>query len=417
MKLKTSFCLPLLFAVSTLGLVGCGGGDSGGVAGDDSSTTPVNTGIGEAGPAASLAISWPQTNAIVDITGTGFYRRFASVMVTDIDGGIVPDGTMVRLSIIDSIMVEGEIRAADGDSVIGTVLTDLAPTLTDGNGTQFDAALATRNTAQRSIQAGDMVLLINADEEDKVRFVGSAGNTTLVTSSAYTGIYPNSIYNSSTAERTTNYLVGASMLGATVSGYDSDGNFTYAGKSTTENGIARFRITYPTNINVLMSGCGLGGVTGGVPAIDRRSLPMKSADVYLVASVSESVTAVSNGFCFGTIAGGIVITTPATATVASGNYVDVVLTLRDGGDTVFIPYSNIEASIVTTGTASASLSVGTYVDAANVTQSLSAGSYITNAHADAASRITVTGGVSGDKITVTYSGNGGATGTVVVTIP
>ncbi len=387
MKLKTDVCLPLLFAIFSLGLVGCGGGDSGGVSGDGSTGGPV---IPDRA-AHSVKLSWSITNAIENLGG-GLYRRIGTVKVEDIDGGAVSDGTLVNLNIIDSIIATGAITAVGGDSIAGSVLTDMAPTQGDWTTAlpQFDAAKITRNYAQRFIQPGDSVLLFNVDEEDKIRTVGTTvlSNNTLTVSSAFSGAYPNATYANA------QYVVGASLLGAEIAGEDSDGNLT-TGKAYTVGGYATFKITYPANINTINLGC------GGVPSIDTRYVPTGSADVYIFASVNSSVTTVSPDFCFPPISGG---TVERTSTLISSS-TSIGLRVRDGGDTIPIPFTGISVAV----------SYKTNTGGLGVTPDF--WSYVTDATGRAISVVTVAGGASGDEATVTYTANGTAVGTVTVKIP
>ena len=390
MKKKFGFGFALLSVVALLGLTACGGGGGdGGVAGDGSGGP--NNDIGETGAAHTIVLTWPITDAIENVGG-GVYRRLASAIVTDESGHPVPDGTVVKLDVTDSILATGVITTAGGDDITGSVLTDMAPTEADGaTPVNFDGAVVTRNHAQRFIQSGDSVLLINADGEDKVRGVTGLSNNTVTTSSSYDNLYPNAVYDSSSAEKTTSYVVAASLLGAVVSGVDSDGNQT-SGRSSTVDGIATFNITYPANSTTINTGC------GGVPAIDARAAPTGSADVFISASVDNKVTTVNYDFCFPSIAGGTVEVTPSTA---SGT-VTVTLLLRDGGDTVPIPYAGISASVVATGAIVATPDLGTYT---------------TNQYGYASSTVTIAGGASGDTATITYEGNGGAIGTLTITLP
>ncbi|MCF6280923.1 MAG: hypothetical protein L3J28_01740 [Candidatus Polarisedimenticolaceae bacterium] len=378
----------LLFTFITFGLVGCGGGDSGGVAGDGSAP---------AGPvlpdraAHSIKYSWSITNAIENL-GAGLYRRVGTVKVEDIDGGAVSDGTVVNLNIIDSIIATGVITAAGGDSIVGPVLTDMAPTQGDWATAlpQFDAAEITRNSAQRDILPGDSVLLFNADEEDKIRTIGTTvlSNNTLTVSSAFSGIYPNATYGNA------QYVVGASLLGAEIAGEDSDGNLT-TGKAYTVNGFATFKITYPANINTINVGC------GNVPAVDARYAPLGSADVHVFSSVNSSVTTVSTDFCFSPISGGTIELIPTVIASTS----PISLRVRDGGDTIPVPYTGVSVSVV----------YKTNTGGLSVTPD--AGSYTTNAYGFATPTLTVAGGASSDEATVTFIANGTAVGVVTVEIP
>ena len=407
MKIRSSLAFILLpVLVLLLGLSGCGGSGSTEADSetDDTANTGTTSGTGATvGTAHTIAITWPNTNAIEDLGG-GVYRRLVSAIVTDKDGNAVPDGTLVSLNVIDSILASGMITTTvAGDSIAGSVLTDMGGGSSFfGYGVGFDSAHIYRNAAIRYITSGDQVLLINADEEDKARVASSAAltNNTITTTEAYIGTYPNATYE--TDGFPASYVVGASLLGIEVSSAaaeDSEGTGSKraTGVASTEEGIATFHITYPANVDTILSGC------PGMPAIDTRSSPVGSADVYLVASVNSAVTAVSDEFCFRAIAGGTITTNPSTITGAGVE--PVTLVLRDGGDGVRLPFSDITTELEVSGTLD--------VDLAN--------EYTTNAIGEAVATITVTGGASGDSATITFTGNQfgstAATGSVEITIP
>jgi len=405
MKLKTDVCLPLLFAIFSVVLVGCGGGDSGGVSGEDGiGDSGVIDDIGVVSAAHSIVLTAPNNNAILD-ESQGRYSKRVSAMVNDVHGHPVPDGTVVNLNVIDSILAAGIIDTAGGaDSLTGSTLTDWAPTTADGTtATQFDSAFVWRNASKRFIQSSDHVLLINADEEDKVRVVGGAAlsNNTITTSSNFASAYPNAIYPASTTE----YVVGASLLGTGVYGVDSDNN-PITGKSTTVDGLAHFRISYPANENTIHIGCN--------PASDYRYLPYGSANIYLVASVSNSVTTVNNEFCLSHIVGGTLSVSPSA--VSGNGAINIELYVEDGGDGVPLALMPIRGTVVTDGAVSVSLSAGSYLHY-GVSTALSAGNYLANRYGYANSTLTISGGVSGDTATVTYSSGSGMVGTVAITIP
>ncbi len=315
--------IPAMFgAFVCLGLVACGSDSTTttGVGGtttvdDPTGGTTGDTPTGSSSNSAhTIVLTYPVTNAIENLEG-GIYRKIGKAIVTDNEGNPVPDDTTVYFNVIDSTMAKGTITSVDGDSITGSVLTDINPTLADGVATTFSTAYVTRNEAIRSIEAGDHLYLKgdnssnyangieNADAEDKNRIISSDGGAitgnTLAVTQDYVSNYPNSEY----ASGVTDYIVGASLLGAKVLGktYDEEGaaQYTNIGYATTQNGIAEFVVDYPATRRELNTGCGISD-------IDARSLPLGSADVLLVASAGSQAITVDDRFCFSPIAPAIV---------------------------------------------------------------------------------------------------------------
>jgi len=374
----------VLLAGILVALAGCSGGDEveGGTPG-----TGVTGGIGgdignsSSNPPTSIAITYPITNAIENLGG-GVYRRQGSVIVSDSEGNSVVDGTRINLFLIDSIIAKGTITPGT-DSIAGTVLTDTAPLLADNTATTLDSAYVYRNAAFRFIQPNDHLLLISSDEVDKVRIVASTPtNTTVGVTSSYVNPYPNVVYDGIT--NVTEYRIGATTLAATIEGEGGTVGYT-----TTTDGVGTFYITYPANVNYMRVGC--------APTVDTRYTPQGSADLFLLASASTdiNVTAVDNSFCFASIAGGSIEMIPnaiASTTTVTGQ-------VRDGGDTVPVPFTGVGYSIE---------SSGANVTVSNIT--------LTDAGGYFSADITVTGN-PGDSADVTFTANDGAEGTVSVSIP
>lgn len=396
---KFSKTLALLFTgLIGLGLAGCGGEEAfttpgttdTGTDGGDTTGTPSVPPV--TGTPKEISFSWPQSDAITNV-GAGVYRRIGSVLVTDEDGNAVPDGTEVYLNVVDSILAQGTITTGGGDSITGSVLTDNGVTL--GNGittTGFDTAWVYRNDTYRLIEPGDMLMLIGAETDDKVRAVSTATltATTVGADAVYVNAYPNAIYTSGE----TSFLVGASTFAANVAGVDSAGTLS-AGVAATVNGVANFQITYPANPDTILTGC------GGVPAVDTRAAPTGSADVYVTARVAGStVSAVSDDFCFNYIAGGPITVIPKALSATS----TVFLSVYDGDDGFAVPFQSITASVTgISGGASVTATTPVYAGASTV----------------ATSTITVAG-TSGGKATVVYSwynGSAVVTAEVAVTVP
>ena len=328
----------VLFLFAAVALSGCGG--------DDAFTAPPNTssGTGNGGgttptpspppsqspgsgpPAHTIALSYPHTDSIENLGG-GFYRRIGKALVTDADGHAVADGTIVQLSIIDSVIAQGTIAATD--SIQGNTITDLDVLDGGGNPSLFTNANVIRNDAVRYIQPGDHIFLIFAQGEDKDRVVNINGitGTQIEVNARYSQDYPNADYPTGS----TGYLIGASLLGAEISGEDMNGN-PVSGYSVTQGGLATFHVTYPANVNTILSGC---------ISNDSRALPAGSANVYMVATVTSQVTTVDPSFCFSAIAGGTLSATPNNIT-SSGN---ISVSYRDGGDGVLLPFAPLSVTV------------------------------------------------------------------------
>ena len=375
-----------------LGLTACGGDDAFDGSTTNTTDTTDTTGAPSSGAvtgtAVEIAVSYPVTNALEDLQN-GFYRRIAAVMVTDRDGNAVPDGTIVNLNVIDSVIAEGTINT--GDSITGNTLTDAGVTIGDGiTTTTMDMAAVLRHGQPHTIESGDRVFLfnpdvtaVNADAADVSRIIdrNSITNTSINVSTAYVGSYPNTTYPAGN----TKYIIGASLLGAEVSGVDSSGNLT-TGASATVNGIAEFKITYPANVGTINSGC------GDVPDFDARISPQGSGRVFVVASVAgnPAVTAVSDDFCFVYMADGTLGAVPESLS-APGS---ISVQFRDGGDTVRVPFARIYASLDNSGGAGVTLDVP------------AVGYYRTNSSGYITATVLGDSGVSGKTADITFTAGG-----------
>jgi hypothetical protein len=326
------------------------------------------------GPAHAINFTYPLTNAIINV-GIGNYARKGSVVVSDRYGNAVVDGTIVNLGMIDTVIASG----VDGDTATDAgALTSVA--------TDLSTASVTRNGISRLIAANDRVLLFDAVASDKSRFAASAatGANTLPVQTPYTG-----------AETGRAYVVGATELGATVAGVDGSGNLT-PGLVTTANGIGEIRITYPANVETILTGCGLA-----VP--DARTIPADSGDIYVVGSVSDTdATTITSKFCLSAIAGSTL--SPQPDTISSTETVN--LALADGGDGIPLPYVPVTTFVTITKNDSGTLTV----------DATTAGCANTDITGSCTATITVGGGATGDAATVTFYALD-ASATVSVVIP
>ena len=289
----------------------------------------------------TIVISSPYTNAIEN-KGGGIYKFIATATVTDCEGNAVPDGTRVDLNVIDTIIAEGTINAADNDSISGTTLIDINPL--KGNSTDataFDTASVTRNDKQRFIKPGDHVLLFNADEADKIRTVVSVnGATSITVDRPYQNNYPNAVYDESALFKTTGYVIGASLNGAKVRGVDANGN-EVENYSVTKEGKATFYMEYPADAQTILNGCYddfLPPYYASRPdtPIDIRYEPLGSSHSIMIAHVNDNVTAVdASHFCFKAIAPPVLTALPNTDIVDGSS---VTVRIVDSGDNIPLPF-------------------------------------------------------------------------------
>jgi hypothetical protein len=297
------------------------------------------------GAAHSINLTSPYTDSIVKLGG-GVYKRVGTAIVSDRYGNAVPDGTVVNFGMLDTII------AQDSDGATTTA----ASTMTDGNAS-LDTANVTRNGVLRFIQENDRVLLGNAAAEDKSRHVATIAATAVTVQKPYV----------KTASAL-NYVIGASTLGGQIVGVDHAGTGgEVVGYGTTVDGQVTFYVKYPANGQTVHLGCGIGGFACSDPAYqtndaiigctanggtwglyrDERYVPDSSAEVYVVASTSEStidsaVTVDAGQFCFASIAGWSLT---ASHDKLSGS-ASVTFWLVDGGDLIPIPFTTITPTVV-----------------------------------------------------------------------
>ena len=228
----------------------------------------------------------------------------------------------------------------------------------------------------------DHVFMFNVFAADSARQVAAKTaanptNTTLDVTAPYSVVYPNAAgvgpYDG--VSFITQYVVGSSLLGASVEGAGGTVGYT-----TTSGGVGTFYITYPANVNHILSGC-LG-------TLDTRHLPAGSAVTLLYAEVAkfETINIIDNSFCFAAIKGG-----EFTAVQTGGN---VTGTCVDGGDGVPLPF--IDVSV---GSSDSSITVTTPA-------------VTTDINGDFSAAISGAGGSA----TITVDCDGISTGTVDVTL-
>ncbi len=351
------------------------------------------------GPPKSITLSYPVTNAVTDM-GTGVYRRNGTVFVTDRYGNAVPDGTVINLGVLDSVIVSN--NSATGFAVNITTnangnaaIAQGSAVVTDNTNSDFGSATITRNNTTRKLQTNDRVLLLNAQSEDKSRFVSSFTVNTLTTNKAY---------KNTTSNLT--YVVGASELGAQIYGYDETqaSPTTVFGQAITKDGRARIFLQYPADQTHILTGC------YSDPTIDTRATaaPAGSAQVWVVAESSETgATTVDNRVCFSALADWQLLNDSGVTTIAASS--NISFRVIDAS-LIPLPFVNVSPS-VTYETNTGNL----VVSAGNCSET---GTNRANVNGVCTLHIGVSGGASGDTATVTVSTGGNAPAqTISVSIP
>ncbi len=236
------------------------------------------------GPAHTIAVTWPKRDAIEDLGG--IYKRIGRATVTDRYGNPVPNGTTINLGVTDSVIVWG----SDGKTTNNnSQLNSAAPQLTDNTPVWLDTARITRNFTSRGVQHNDRLLILDAQAEDKSRFVSTAINSVGNTSVDVQNDYANSATGLV-------YVIGAALLGGDVIGVNAASGEETRGTATTDGGTITFYLLYPADEQRILTGCSME-----VP--DDRNPPDDSGDVFVVASASDdSATTISTSGCFASMA-------------------------------------------------------------------------------------------------------------------
>jgi hypothetical protein len=333
------------------------------------------------GPAHSIAVSYPSQNAITDM-GNGIYRRLGGLLVTDRYGNKVSDGTVVNLGVLDSVILSNTAPVinygfassiADGNATTSAGIN----TLSDPSNSLFTSANIIRNNSARYIEQSDRVLLLNAQAADKTRFVSTRPQqlSELVVTRPYT------------ADATSlQYIVGAALLGAQVSGVDADKDELVSGQAVTVDGNATFYLTYPANRNTILTGC-------LDPLIDTRQQPLGSSQVWLIATVNNTdATTLNNQGCFSAMSDLQLINLSGTSNLSGS--ANITLQALDATD-IELPFMPVNSSVsYSANTGGLTVSVGNCQDRADNR---------TNLVGQCNLPVQVNGGVSGDSAVLTLS--------------
>lgn len=295
------------------------------------------------GPPETIVFTSPNLGAIENLEN-GNYRLRGKVDVTDRFGNVVPDGTSVNFSLMDAVIAhDGQGATQNGDvelstdasapSLITLRCDDPTPASEADNcaAAQFNLGSTIQiENVPRGIEVGDSVFLRRVEGENRKRNVSSlVDNGTLNVQTPFTQ-----------AATGAEYWVGASLRGATIAGVDDAGALV-PGTGVVEDGIAEFRITYPANLDSILTGCYGYSNDFSYSTRDRRSAVPQSRQVVVSAESGQTVAAnVAGDFCYLAIAGGrMILSNPDTAFIAAGATQSFSLTLRDGGDDIRLPYT------------------------------------------------------------------------------
>ncbi|MBF0181175.1 MAG: Ig-like domain-containing protein [Magnetococcales bacterium] len=291
------------------------------------------------GPAHTITLTEAVKDGIVNLNDYGkggVYCLIGSALVTDRYGNAVPDGTAIALNLLDTVLAStasGSIAASSAD------LTDAA--------TNFSNASVTLSGVNRTIQAGDQVLIASGvAAENRRRFVSSINTTTLTTNAAYT----------ETSALASNYYVGASLYGGAIHGYSGTQGCNPAqlttGVATTTSGIAPVRVTYPANKDTIKLGCDVTNTN------DTRfplfaPLNRSRGQVMIVAAVngqsdtsaSGSTSVTTGKFCYTAMSPATITSFPASLKISTTAITNptITVTLKDAGS-VPIPYESVQCT-------------------------------------------------------------------------
>jgi len=347
------------------------------------------------GPAHSIVFSYPVEAAIQNM-GNGTYRRQGGLLVTDRYGNPVADGTVINLGVIDSVLLSNrapQINYGFGSTVVdGNASTTVGSALlTDLSNALFQSANITRNNASRFIEAQDRVLILDAQAADKSRFVA--------TSPTQSSVLPvnKAFQNSATGLE---YIVGASLLGAQVSGVDPTKAEPVSGQTVVTDGAASFYLTYPANVNSIHAGC-------VDTSLERRFEPVGSAQVWVVAETSgNSATTIDNQMCFSSIRPASIISDSGSNSISGSTTLN--LRLQDAGS-VPLPYTSFDSTVtITENDGGMTVTVGNCNSGTEKR---------TNRFGQCSLPVTVTGGITDDGATITLQVPNGETFTITVRIP
>lgn len=350
------------------------------------------------GPPHSITLSWPIIGGVTDM-GSGIYRRNGSIFVTDQYGNAVPDGTVINVGVLDSVIASNNpatgfkvnVTTANGNASVSqnsAVVTDNTNT-----GLNFSTVSITRNDTTRQVQSNDRLLLLNAASEDKSRFVSSWSANTVTAQKNY----KNSLNNLT-------YIIGTSALGAQIFGHDEIQDKVVKGQAVTKDGTARVYLQYPADNEHILTGC------YDDPTTDTRATaaPAGSAQVWVVAESSETgATTVDNRACFSAMPDWNLTNDSGVTSISTSSTIAVSVTDKNH---IPLPFVSLGVSV--------SYEVNAGGLSVTVGNCLGRSDKRTSKGGSCSLPITVANGASGDTATVSIGTGGNATPiTISVSIP
>lgn len=344
------------------------------------------------GPAHSIVISYPIQNALT-VLENGFYRRKAGLQVTDRYGNAVKDGTVVNLGVLDTVLTANVPPVLNYGFAQTTLHTQASKdaghsVLFDSENSLFKSAYVMHNNIQRYIEPDDRVLLLNSQAQERSRFVQQVHTDNLVLNAQF-----------SESQTDVHYLVGTALKGIQVMGENAAGALMTGG-TVTENGNATFYLTYPANSHTL----GLGCID---PELDTRYNPVGSAQVWLIAQVSNTdATVLDNNACFSALLD-LKLTNLSNVTTlsASGN---LLLEVTDASD-IRLAFRSIQHSVTfAVNEGNLQVEIGDCEGRLDTR---------TNKQGRCHLPVSITGGQSGDEASLQLAVAGGNSITLLIRIP
>ena len=336
--------------------------------------------------ADSIVLTKGYDDVITDLDG-GMYEAWCWAHVSDQLGRSVPDGTVVNLTIIDSIIASSATGHVAGEDKL----------FADTNAT-FETTTIVRNHTNRPIAPSDNIFIFEGEQENRVRVVSSINSGTNI---SVTEAYEDDV---DANDNSLSYKIGASEFSSRIFGEDANGN-RIAGKTITSGGKAKFFYQYPADTAHLKIGL-LG-------ADDGRGDYATSAQVYIAANSGEATTiSADNQFGFFYIAGGTIEAGVSAVSAGLESSFFIGLTLRDGGERVPVPFAGI--GWVLDGDLPVNITmpdIGVGSDAGLVTGTLGVGQKGT-----ATVIITLTGGAADDEVKITFYSTEDSSATTTITV-
>lgn len=287
------------------------------------------------GPPHILSLSAPKIDGVVNLTTgpdgdldqtPGFYSKRAGISVLDRWGNAVPDGTVINVGVMDTILASGTGDLTEEvDSEFNGILRDINGPIT--------LTPSSINDTDRIAEAPDRVVVNNAEAHNKSRFVAGIEGDEIAVTRPYVE-----------AENGLEYWVGASLRGSAIYGMNPDGSVT-KGTVITRNGLGQLRFVYPANPNTIHL---------GVVEDDPRYPGPATKIASIFTCTDDSATMVDTGtLIFASIAGWTLTGRPESINETT----IITLEVFDGGDEIPLPFVELTPIVEVNRDAASDLSV------------------------------------------------------------